>query len=155
MECGDTFGVRFDVAQAVAIEEGDVGHPVGPGAVMDGAEAFDLCVVGGDDDLAAFVEGDIVFGGEVGQEGDASAAEGSLEAAGFVVEASMDDSGVVTGLVGGRVVFFLEESDIGAVVAVEDFTGDGGSDDAGPDDCPSCLLRHASTPSSNVVTPAG
>ena len=122
---------------------------------MDGVKAFDFCVVGGDDDFAAFVVSHSVLLGELADEVDAAAAQGGFEAAGFVVEASMDDSGVVTGLVGGRVVFFLEESDIGAVVAVEDFTGDGGSDDAGPDDCPSCLLRHASTPSSNVVTPAG
>ena len=155
MECGDTFGVRFDVAQAVAIEEGDVGDTVGQSAAVDGVKAFDFCLVGGDDDLAAFVEGDVMFGSEVGQEGDASAAEGGFQAAGFLVEAGVDDTGVVTGLVGGRVVFFFEERDISGVVAVEDFACHCGADDSCTDGCPSCLLRHASTPSSNVVTPAG
>ena len=155
MKCCEAFGVRFDAKQAIAVEQGDVGDAVGQGTVMDGVKAFDFCVVGGDDDFAAFVEGDVMFGSEVGQEGDASAAEGGFQAAGFVVEAGVDDTGVVAGLVGGRVVFLLEEGDIGGVVAVEDFACHCGADDSCSDDCPSCLLRHASTPSLIAVSPVG
>ena len=130
MEGGKPLCVRFDAKQAIAVEQGDVGDAVGQGTVMDSVKTFDFCVVGGDDDLAAFVKGDVVFGGEVGQEGNASATECGFEAAWFVVEAGVDDSGVVAGLVGGRVVFLFEEGDVGGVAADEDLASDCGSDDS-------------------------
>ena len=130
MKGGMPLCVRFDVSQAVAVDQGDVRDPVGEGTVVDRVEALHFDVVGGDDDLAAFVKGDVVFGGEVGQEGNASATECGFEAAGFVVEAGVDDSGVMTGLVGGRVVFLFEEGDVGGVAADEDLASDCGSDDS-------------------------
>src|SRR5699024_8151360 len=123
---------------------GQVGDAVGSRPDVDGAQAFGLDSVGGDDELCALVDGDVVLIGEVEQQRDAAAAESGLEAAGLVVETCMDDTGVVASLLDGRTVFLLEDRDIGAVVTHEDLTGHGRADDSRTDHGPP-FGRHVST----------
>src|SRR5699024_3926465 len=66
------------------------------------------------------------------------------EAAGLVVETGVDDTGVVAGLMGGRVVFLVEDRDVGAVMTHEDLARHGRADDSRTDHGPA-FGRHVST----------
>src|SRR5699024_2226698 len=136
----------FDAAQSVAVEHGQAGDAVGLCPFVDGGQAFDLDLVSGDDDLSALVDGDVVPIGEVEQQRDAATAESGLEAAGLVVETGVDDTGVVAGLMGGRVVFLVEDRDVGAVMTHEDLARHGRADDSGTDHGPACGCHVSTSP---------
>ena len=134
MEGGDAANARFDGTELIGVEHRDVGDAVGFGPLEDGAQPRDLNVAGGDDDLPALVDGDVVGVGELTQQGHPATAQRRLEAARFVVETRMDDTGVVSGLVRGRSALLLVEGDIDRVVAQEKLSRDRGTDDARADD---------------------
>src|SRR5699024_6490360 len=92
------------------------------------------------------VDGDVVPIGEVEQQRDAATAESGLEAAGLVVETGVDDTGVVAGLMGGRVVFLVEDRDVGAVMTHEDLARHGRADDSGTDHGPACGCHVSTSP---------
>lgn len=153
MERRQAGDARFHGGQAVRVEHRDIGDAVGAGAGGNRFEALRFGLGRCDDDLAAFVDGDVVGGGEFAQQRHPATAQGRLETARLVVETGVDDPGVVTGLMGGRPVLLLVQGDLGTIIAAEDLTRDGGADDAGTDDGVSLPRTHGRSSSRGVADP--
>src|SRR5690606_38410289 len=77
----------------------------------------------------------------VAQQRSTPGAQLRLEAAGRVVDAGMDDAGVVTGLVGAEPAFLLEDDDSLTRAAARDLPTDGEAEDAAADDHDTAVLR--------------
>src|SRR3974390_2210944 len=105
----DAVGVRFKFAELVALEQAQAGDSVGDSALMQFLKARDFVGSGGDDQLAALLVGNGVLGAEALHGGASGDAVARLERAGAVVEAGVNDAAVVSGLVGGDAVFFLDD----------------------------------------------
>ncbi len=110
-----TLSVRFYLGQTVSIEQFNVRDSVRPRPIVDSAQALYFDVIGRDDDLSAFFEGDVVFMGEVAQQRDTSPAEPSLETSGLVIKTGMNDSRIVASLVRSGMVLLLIQSDVGTL----------------------------------------
>ena len=89
--------------------------------------------VGGDDQLSAFVERDAVLGAEVLGRPFPRLAESRLQAARLVVDARVDDSAVVAGLVRRDDVGALEHDDGGVGLGVQQVVRRRQADDARSD----------------------
>jgi len=112
-----------DVAAVVA---------VGLGLVQQSGQRIELLAIPGHQDRPGALDGDARGGSEVGEQPVPAADHRRLQGAGFGVEPGVQDRRV--GLAGAvaDVAAGLEQGD-GQVVAAE-LTGDGGADDACPDD---------------------
>jgi len=108
--------------------------PVRPSALGDGLEPRQLFGGGGHDHLAAGLEGDAVLAAKGLQHGLAPPTVQGLERAWLVVDARVDDAGVVPGLVPSNSVLLLEEQHPGARAARGDLERGGETDDAPTDD---------------------
>lgn len=129
MQAGHTHHVRLDLAKFDCIQLTDVGDTVGRGPLPDGGESGAFDVVEGDEDLAALVVGDVVLAAELLEEVDAATAESCLERARLVVEAGMDNTAVVAGLVCGEHRLLLHDGDLGSRTQLENPSGDGDAED--------------------------
>lgn len=107
MQRGYALGIRLRLKQSVAVEKFNIGDAIRSGTSMDSIQAFHLDVVRRNNDLSALFECDIVFACEVEQQRDTSPAEQSLETAGLIVEACMNNAGIVASLMCSRVVFLF------------------------------------------------
>ncbi len=118
---GDAGRMRFDFFELRRVDPFDAGHAVGRGAPMQLAELFEFTLMRGHDDLAAALVGDAVRLAEVIHARGAVHAQLRLERAGFVVDAGVDDTAVVPGLMrGNKRLFFkhaIESSGLRAAIA--------------------------------------
>lgn len=90
--------------------------------------------VGGDDDLATEVEGDVLARAELLHRFFAGTAVDGFERAGAVVDARVHHAGVAASLVTGDGGFFFEDGDALAGEPFEEAVSGGESDDAATDD---------------------
>ena len=102
-------GVRLQLQQPLAADQ-LAAHAVGLAALEDVGQPREFFSLGGDDHLAAEVEGHALGLAELLHRQLALAAVLGLERAGLVVDARVEDAGVVARLVGGDVRFFFEQS---------------------------------------------
>ncbi|MNO89095.1 hypothetical protein D3C76_805670 [compost metagenome] len=100
--------------------------------------------VGGDQQFAADVECDAVFGAEILGGLGAALAQLGLEAAGGVVDARVNHAAVVAGLVAAEAVFLLKDQQRSARALLKQRQGGGQSDDAAADDA--VVVGHAGLP---------
>ncbi len=84
-------------------------------------EARNFFLIGSDDQLAAFLEGNAVVAAEALHRSSAGDAVARLQRAGAVIEAGVNDAAVVAGLVGGDAVFFFDDGDVHVREAASDF----------------------------------
>jgi hypothetical protein len=105
---------------------------VGDGTVGQLLQPGDLLGVGGDDELAAGLDGDPALAGVGGHRAGAGGGHGRLETAGGVVQAGVDDAGVAAGLVPGEAVLLVQDGHL--VAPGGQPCGDGEPDDPGPHD---------------------
>ena len=117
-------------------------HAVLARGPLERVEATELVGVDRDDELAALVVGKVALGAVLLQQLPPARAELGLQAAGAVVEAGVDDAGVVAGLVGGEPILLLEDHHAHSWSAQGDLASDGQADDAASDDA-DALLAHA------------
>src|SRR5262249_19610848 len=123
------------------------------GALVQGVHARRLDRVGGDEQLAADVNGDVVRGGELHRGPGAAPAQLRLEAARRVVDPGVDHAAVVSGLVGAQPVSLLEQDEGRVGSRLEQPQRCGQADDAAADDAvvedhrlsPMPYLDHAAT----------
>ena len=150
MQSGDAGGVGLELAQLVGSEFADVGDAVGVASAVELAHALELGLVGGDDDLATALGADAVLVAEGVHALGAGDGHAGLGGAGSVVEAGVDDAGVVAALVPSDAGFLLECDDAEAVVSGGEGHGGGESEDAGSDDgdvgCVGGVVRHGGAP---------
>ena len=134
VEGAEPADVRLDLAHGVAVEELEAGEAIGFAAGAEVVEAGGFRGGGGDDELAT----DLVRDGVPGAEGDHFAGSGDahagFEGAGFVVDAGVDDSTVVAGLMAGEAGFFFQDDDAGAGEGLGGLHGEGEADNSAADD---------------------
>ena len=126
--------VRLQLAQLLAADHPDPGHPVGHGPLVDGLQPAQLALVEGDHHLAALVVGQAVAGAELPQQLHAPAAQPRLERPGHVVEAGVDDPAVAARLVPGQGRLLLEHGHGRVQPHAGDAVSQGDPDDAAPHD---------------------
>jgi len=118
-------GMGFDFADLFRGEEVEAGEAVLLAAGVEVVKAREFGGIGGDDELAA----DFVADGVLLAEGEhlANAVDGKagFRGAGFVVEAGVEDSGVVAGLVAADGGFLFKDGDLGVREAVLESEGGG------------------------------
>ncbi len=117
-----------------AVEPPQPRDVVRAGAALELVQPRELGVVDGHDELAAALVAHAVLVAELVQLAGAGDAQLGLQRAGRVVDAGVDDAGVVAGLVGGDAVLALEDHHGGVRPAVQQLAGGGEAEDAGPDD---------------------
>ena len=134
VEGGDADGVGFDLRDLGGGQAAEARDAVLDASALELVEGAELAVVEGDDELAAALVRHVVLVA-VGVEGVAAlGAELGLQRARLVVDAGVDDAGVVARLVGGDLVFSFEDEDARVGRAVQQFAGRGEAEDAPADD---------------------
>ncbi len=151
MQRADAITVRLDLAKLITFEEAQALDAVGQAALMQGMQTWDFVGRGRHHQLAAFFKGNRVFQAEALHGGATSDAVARLERASAVVNAGVDHSAVVAGLVGGDAVFFLDNQQALAGKAAGIFEGGGEPDDAGSDDEKICLAINHRDPLERTV----
>ena len=130
----DALAMGFELAKLVAIEQAQAGDAVGDAALVQLREARNFFGSGGHNQLAALFVRNAVLGAEALHRGASGDAVARLERAGAVVEAGVDDAGVVSGLMGGDAVFFLDDDEALAGEAAGVFERGSEPNDARADD---------------------
>ena len=125
MESGDAPGVGFEALQFARADASKAWGAVSHTAAIEFLEGGNLGFVDGDDDLAAFFVGDAAFVAVMGEEPGAFHAVAGLEGAGSVVDAGVDDTAVVAGLVSGEVGLLFDDQDREVGESEEEFPGGG------------------------------
>src|SRR5207245_4060762 len=95
---GDPGGVRLDLAELVRVQPAQARYAVGGSPALELLQPQKLAGVGGDDQLAATLGRDAALVAVVVQLPGALHAQPRLQRAGRVVDALVDDAGVVPGL---------------------------------------------------------
>ena len=98
----------FGMPELRLVEQFDV-DPVLPGPLEQCQHALVLFGVGGDDELAALLVGDVVVVTETNRFAHAAPAEIGFQAARLVVDAGVNDAAVVPGLVEGQRSLFFQQ----------------------------------------------
>ena len=106
---GESPGVRLPLTQLVAVEAPQAADAVEAAAPLQLLEPGDLFGGGGDDDLAAVAERESLIPAELRHGAMAAYAQLRPQRAGRVVDARVQDSAVVAGLVGGRLGLLLDD----------------------------------------------
>ena len=127
-------GVRFDLAQFFWTDHAQAGQAVGFSALAQFFETREFVGFGRDDYFAADFVRDVVLAAELDHGGGAGDAESRLQRTGLVVEAGVDDAAVVSALVAGDAVFFLQNQKPQMGKAARDFERDGEADHTAADD---------------------
>src|SRR5204862_4744430 len=104
VQAGDACAVRLELADLLGAQAAQARHLVGAAAALELVEARELALVQGDDDLAAALDGDAALVAVVVQARGALDAQARLERARLVVDAGVDDPGVVPGLAAADLV---------------------------------------------------
>src|SRR5208337_3632455 len=100
--------MRFDVAKLIALHHPQSGHSIGDAPLMQLLQSWNFLGAGGDHQLAAFLKSNSMVLAEALHGSRACQAVARLEGTGFVIETRMNYAAVVSGLVGGYVVFLLD-----------------------------------------------
>lgn len=119
----DPGGVGFDLADLFRAEEFQAGQAVLLAAGVEVVEAREFGLFGGDDELAADLVADAVLLAKGHHLADAVDGHTGFSRAWLVVETSVEDPGVVAGLVPADAGFFLEDGDPGMGQAVLEAQG--------------------------------
>ncbi len=118
-------GVGFDFADLFGGKEAEAAEAVLLAAGVEVVEAGEFGGVGGDDEFAADFVADGVLLTEGEHLADAVDGEAGFGGAGFVIEAGVEDSGVVAGLMAADDGFLLKDGDLGVGEAVLESEGGG------------------------------
>ncbi len=127
-------GMGFYFADLFGWEEAEAAEAVLLAAVVEVVETREFGGVGGDDKFAADFVADRVFLAEGEHLPDAVNGEAGFVGAGLVVEAGVEDSGIVAGLVAADGGLLFEDGDLGVGEAVLESEGGGEADDAAAND---------------------
>src|SRR5205823_709784 len=122
---------RFDL---VGADPAQARHAVGAPAPLELVEALELGAVGRDDHLPAALGDDAAPLAILIQVGGPFDAQARLQRAGHVVDAGVDHTRVVPGLVGPELSLALEHADRSVRPAREQLAGDRQAQDAPADD---------------------
>jgi len=134
VEGGDPAHRRLEAADPGGVDPFEAGNAVRPGPPLEGVEAADLVPVGGDDELAGPGDGDAALGRVLLEEGLAPADEAGLLRPRRVVEAGVEDPGVVRALVDGDDPLLLDDEHGEPGPVPHEPLGGGEPDDAAADD---------------------
>jgi len=115
-------------------DEAEAGQAVSFSALAEVFEAGEFVRMGGDDDFATDLVGDVVFAAELYHGRGTGYAEAGFQRAGLVIDAGVDDAAVVSALVAGDAVFFFENEETEMGEAAGDLEGDGEAYRAATDD---------------------
>ena len=99
----------FDFAKLLATQHSQARDAIGNPALMQLLEPRNLLGAGRDHELAALFEGNPMLLAEALHGRGPGDAVARLQRAGLVVEAGVDDSAVMSGLVRGHAIFFLHD----------------------------------------------
>ena len=130
--------MTYDAERSVTLLFGGLsylGDAIGEPPLVQLLQAGDFLLRDRHDHLAAPADRDALFLAEVGQHPAALHAEGRLEAAGFVVNAGMDDPAVVAGLVGREAGLFFQQDLFEAGELLGEGEGRRQPQDSSPHDC--------------------
>ena len=116
-------GVGFEFAQPFGADHFQPFDPVGRAAAMEFLQPRQFIFRRSHDDLAAAFVWNVVPIAEVGQQLSAPHARLGLERAGLVIDAGVDDSAVVAGLMRRQPVLFFEHARTNARILAGDFQG--------------------------------
>ena len=105
--------MRLDLADRVALEPAHARHAVRLRAPLELAQALDLGLVDGDDELAALHVREVVLGAVGAEESDPTPAELGFQRSRRVVDPGVDDAAVTAGLVQSDVLLLLQDGDRG------------------------------------------
>ena len=130
----DTDGVGLNLLEPFGSHHLEVGYAVGDAALVEVIQASQLALVGGDDHLAARIVLDLVFVAEPDEAVLPAHAEPRLPRAGPVVDAGVDDAAVMTRLVLGQLLLFLDHRHLQVRRAFQQLHGRGQPDDAAAHD---------------------
>ena len=134
-ECGpDAGGVGLELGELRGAQAAQAGHRVGAAAALELVQARELALVQGDDDLAAALDGDAALLAVVVQARGALDAQARLQRAGLVVDAGVDDPGVVAGLARAHLAGRVDHGHAQPGTSREQLARAGQADDARPDD---------------------
>ncbi len=134
MDPGHPANVRLDIGHTLGPDAGDPGHAVRLRSSGDLFQAWQLALVGGHDELAATLNRNAVPGAEGLHERLALAAQQRLPGPGRVVEAGVDHTAVVAGLMARQLGFLLEDGAGQVGPTLEEPVGGRQADDSSPDD---------------------
>src|SRR3954468_5066624 len=131
---GGAGGLGLDRGVLVAAEAAQAGDAVRLPAALELVQAGQLGLVERDDQLAAALSDDLVLLAEQVQVARAADAQLRLQRSRDVVDARVDDAGVVAGLVAGDLRLLVDHRDRLARVPVRELARGGEADDPGSDD---------------------
>src|SRR5439155_4354353 len=131
---GDPARVGLETLDLRCVDVAQARHAVGPSPPPELLEPGQLRGVGGDDQLAAAIDGDAALLAVVIQLARALDAEPRLQRARRVVDAGMDDARVVSGLVRADLALALQYAHRGAWVATDQLARDRQANDPATDD---------------------
>ena len=133
VQCRHASAFRLDLADLAGVDAAQARDAVGVGALFQVGQPGQFVFADRDDELAAAFDRDLVLLAVLVHELRAGHAQPGLERAGGVVNAGMDDAGVVAGLVLGHLGGLVDDQDLGVRVADQEFPGDGQAYDSGTD----------------------
>ena len=134
MQPGDAGRMGLDLPQLVSLEPPHARHAVLDRAPLELAQAAELGLVDGNDELAAFLVGDPPLGAVRLELRDPEAAEPGLQRSGRVVDARVHDAAVAPGLVRRDVGLLLEHRHRCVRAQLGQAARDSEPDDPGADD---------------------
>src|SRR5205823_1057496 len=108
VQCGETGRVRLDVADTGGRYAAQSWYTVGDTTAFEFVEAWQFVVVHRDDELAAPFVGNPLFLCVLVHQGSTFNAQSGLEGTRLVVDAPVNDAGVVAGLVHGHIALALD-----------------------------------------------
>ena len=144
--------VRLDLGDAVAIHPCQAGHAVGGAAALELVQARHLAGLGCHDQLAAPLDRDLPRIAVLVQLAGAGHAQRRLQRSRLVVDALVDDAGVVAGLVRRDRPFALQHLQRQLRMAASQLAGRGQAEDAGTDHGEIALAAGAAHPCLSVRT---
>jgi hypothetical protein len=130
---GDAGRVRLELAQPRGVDPPQAGHAVGLAAPLELVQAGELALVQRDDHLAAALVRDPALLAVARQLAHALDAQARLQRPRRVVDAGVDDAGVVTRLVGGELRLALQHDDAAPRIAARELARDGKAEDPSAD----------------------
>ena len=134
VQAGDARAVGLELGDLLGAQAPQARHRVGAAAALELVQARELALVQRDDDLAAALDGDAALLAVGVQARGALDAQPRLQRARLVVDAGVDDAGVVAGLAGAHLVGGVDHGHAQPGAAREQLARAGQADDARPDD---------------------
>ncbi len=141
MQGGQAGGVRLDLLDLVPADAAQPWHSIHIRPGVERVEPFEVGLGNGDDELSALVVRKAALRAVLAEQGNATCAQLCFEAARCVVDAGMDDTGVVARLMHRHPVFLLHYDHACPWPPEGDLPAYGEPDDSGTDH-PEDLIRH-------------